>query len=117
MPFEGAEGGDQNARRGLLAYALATPAPFQRPFFQRPFPSKHMPQTRTASRVQATDNKDCPPHRLARFFDAQTGFVPRSQTGPVINPRARYIIRAQRVQLRGREAGAEILSGLPHPGG
>jgi hypothetical protein len=76
-----------------------------------------MPQTRTASRVQAADDKDCPPHRLARFFDAQAGFVPRSQTRPVINPRPRYIKGAQRVQLRGREAGAEILPRLPHPGG
>src|SRR5215469_9288980 len=117
MGFERAERRDQDARGGLLADPPAGPALSEGPFLERALPADDMPQARPRWRGNPPDRADRPPHRNARRLDPQSRRVVAAPRWLVAEAQPRNVERAEWIELRQRKAPAEILAGLPHPGG
>src|SRR5258708_1626394 len=71
MRFQGAERGDQDARRRLLADAASSPTLLQRPLLERALPADDVPQARAGGRSDAAQGADRAPDRPARRLDPQ----------------------------------------------
>ena len=76
-----------------------------------------MPQARPGRRGDAADRLDRAPYRAAGGLDAQARPVTLAAQPGLGDAQMRQIERAQRIKLRHREAGAEILANLAHRGG
>src|SRR5580692_5068024 len=109
MRFQGPERGNEDARRRLLAHPPAAPPLLERPFLQRPFPTQHMPKARPRRRRNPADRLDRPPHRVPRRLDPEPGRLALAPRAAVAHPEPRQIDRPDRVELRPREPGPEIL--------
>src|SRR6266536_2095056 len=109
MRFQGTRRGDQNSRCRFLADPSAAPALLEGPLLDRALPAEDMPEARSSWRGDAADRLDRAPYRRARCLDAQRRAVAAGPQTALAEPQMRQIERAQRVELGGREPGAEIL--------
>src|SRR5580692_8982096 len=117
MRFERAERGDQYAGGRFLADPPAAPALPLGPFLQRLLPAEYMPETRPGRGGDAADRLNGAPHRAAGGLDARPRAVIVAAQPGLGDAQMRQIDGAQRVELRHREARAEIFAGLAHPRG
>jgi hypothetical protein len=117
MRLERAERSDKDARRRLLAYPPAPPTLFERPLLQGPFPPEHVPQTRAAGGAGTSHCEYGAPYGCACVLDARTRLLSKCGAHLAAGHWPRDVERAQRIELRGSKAGAEVLSSLPHTRG
>jgi len=88
MRFEGAEGGDQDARGGFLTDPTPAPAPLQGPFLERALPAEDVPEARPRRRREPADRLDRAPHRRARRLDALCGAIAVGPRAALAEPQA-----------------------------
>src|SRR5579863_6377156 len=91
MRFEGAEGGDQDARGGFLTDPTPAPAPLQGPFLERALPAEDVPEARPRRRREPADRLDRAPHRRARRLDALCGAIAVGPRAALAEPQMRQV--------------------------